>query len=76
MQVGNNEIFELLQSGFSGSPEKSELGNQKSFDIYEVDFKGNRKLVYRQRPKKMTNARTQLEAIVTYVHDYCEKNAY
>lgn len=73
LQVGNNEIFELLQSGFSGSPEKSELGNQKSFDIYEVDFKGNRKLVYRQRPKKMTNARTQLEAIVTYVHDYCEK---
>lgn len=73
LQVGNNEIFELLQSGFSGSPEKSELGNQKSFDIYEVDFKGNRKLVYRQRPKKMTNARTQLDAIVSYVHDYCEK---
>lgn len=72
LQVGNNEIFELLQSGYSGSPEKSDLGNQKSFDIYELDFKGSRKLVYRQRPEKTTSSRTQLEAIVAYVHDYCE----
>lgn len=73
LQVGNNEMFELLQSGYSGSPEKSDMGNQKSFDIYELDFKGNRKLVYRQRPQKTTSSRTQLEAIVSYVHDYCDK---
>nr|WP_278416181.1 type VII secretion protein EssC [Mediterraneibacter faecis] len=72
LQVGNNEIFELLQSGFSGSPEKSDQGNQKAFDIYSLDFKGNRKLVYSQRPKKTISSRTQLEAIVDYVHDYCE----
>ena len=24
--VGNNEMFELLQSGYSGSPEKSDMG--------------------------------------------------
>ncbi len=73
LQVGNNEMFELLQSGYSGSPEKSDMGNQKSFDIYELDFKGNRKLVYRQRPQKTKSSRTQLEAIVSYVHDYCDK---
>lgn len=72
LQVGNNEIFELLQSGFSGSPEKSDQGNQKAFDIYSLDFKGNRSLVYRQRPKKTESSRTQLEVIVDYVHDYCE----
>ena len=73
LQVGNNEMFELLQSGYSGSAEKSDMGNQKSFDIYELDFKGNRKLVYRQRPQKTISSRTQLEAIVSYVHDYCDK---
>ena len=73
LQVGNNEIFELLQSGFSGSPEKSDQGNQKAFDIYELDFKGKRRCVYRQRPRKTESSRTQLEAIVEYVHEYCEK---
>lgn len=71
LQVGNNEIFELLQSGYSGSPEKSDFGNQKTFDIYELDFKGNRKLIYRQSPQKTINSRTQLEAIVSHVYDYC-----
>ncbi|MCD7981741.1 MAG: type VII secretion protein EssC [Clostridiales bacterium] len=74
LQVGNNEIFELLQSGFSGSPEKSDNGNLKSFDIYALDFKGTRKPVFRQRPQKSTDSRTQLEAIVDYVRRYCEKN--
>lgn len=74
LQVGNNEVFELLQSGFSGSPEKSDDGNTKSFDICAMDFKGNRKVIYRQRPKKNANSRTQLEAIVDYVNDYCDKN--
>lgn len=74
MQVGNNEIFELLQSGFSGSPEKSEDGNQKAFDIYSLDFKGNRKLVYRQRPQKSSSSKTQLEAMVDYVNSHCESS--
>ncbi|MCC8029206.1 MAG: type VII secretion protein EssC [Lachnospiraceae bacterium] len=74
LQVGNNEVFELFQSGFSGSPEKGDSGSQKSFDIYALDFKGNRTPVFRRRPQKCTGSRTQLEAIVDYVHRYCEKN--
>ena len=72
LQVGNNEIFELLQSGYSGSPEKSEEGNQKAFDICSLDFKGEKTLIYRQRPEKTASARTQLEAVTAYIHDYCE----
>ena len=75
LQVGNNELFELLQSGFSGSPEKMDAGGQKSFDIYAMDFKGNRKIIYHQRPKKDISSRTQLEAIVDYVHKYCEQKS-
>ncbi|MCD8299915.1 MAG: type VII secretion protein EssC [Clostridiales bacterium] len=73
LQVGNNEIFELLQSGFSGAPEKTDDGNQKSFDICALDFKGERRPVYRQRPKKSMGSRTQLEALVDYVNSYCRK---
>lgn len=71
LQVGNNEVFELLQSGFSGSPEKSDNNNLKSFDITSMDFKGNRTLIYRQRPRKNASPRTQLDAIVDYVNQYC-----
>lgn len=71
LQVGNNEIFELLQSGFSGSPEKSDNNNLKSYDICSVDFNGNRTVIYRQRPRKNASSRTQLEAIVDYVYQYC-----
>lgn len=73
LQVGNNEIFELFQSGFSGCYENNDDKDLKSFDICALDFKGNRKVIYQQRPKKNTHSRTQLEAVVEYVHDYCEK---
>ena len=73
LQVGNNEVFELLQSGFSGCPEKSDGNKAKAYDISSLDFKGNRTLVYRQKPKKNVSSRTQLEAVVDYVDSYCKK---
>lgn len=74
LQVGNNEVFELLQSGYSGSPEKSDVSGMKSFAINALDFKGTRKQVYVQKPPKSNDSRTQLKAVVEYVHDYCERN--
>lgn len=74
LQVGNNELFELLQSGYSGSPEKSDASNMKPFEIDTVDFKGTRKQLFVQKPPKSNATRTQLQAVVEYVHDYCEKS--
>lgn len=73
-QVGNNEIFELFQSGFSGAPAEKEVDNMREFVIYQMDFSGRRKPVYRQkRNKGSKKANTQLEAIVEYINEYCRK---
>jgi S-DNA-T family DNA segregation ATPase FtsK/SpoIIIE len=76
-QVGNNEIFELFQSAYSGSPEKVESDGSisKSFHLAAVDLAGRRKVVYAQKPDKgEEETKTQLSAIVEYVNKYCEQN--
>ena len=75
LQVGNNEIFELFQSAYSGAPEKSDNSNVKEFTIYSLTDSGRKVPVYQQKKKKSGDGnRTQLEAIVDYVHDYAEAN--
>lgn len=51
LQVGNNEIFELLQSAYSGAAAVSEGEEDKEFSIYELDFSGKRSLVYQNKKK-------------------------
>ena len=73
LQVGNNEIFELFQSAYSGAPEKIADSNVKEFSILQVTETGKRKVLFSQKKKKnKENSLTQLESIVNYVHAYCE----
>lgn len=74
LQVGNNEVFELFQSGFSGAPEKSDDSKMKKIELFSLEFTGNRKLIYSQKPEKNRSARTQLDAIVDYLDQYCKNN--
>ena len=46
LQVGNNEIFELFQSAYSGVPEREDEGTGKAFTIYEVPDGGKKVPVY------------------------------
>lgn len=73
LQVGNNEVFELLQSGFSGSPEKIDDSKMKSIKIDSLKFDGTHTTVFEQKPKKNSSSRTQLEAIVDYINKYCKE---
>lgn len=74
LQVGNNEIFELFQSAYSGAPEKADNSNVKEFAIYSLTDSGRRIPVYQQKKKKNgEKSATQLEALVQYVHDYAEQ---
>lgn len=74
-QVGNNEIFELFQSAYSGAPEKTVNSNVKEFTIYEVNESGRKIPIYtKQKEKNSGSNTTQLDAIVKYVEDYCNKN--
>lgn len=74
-QVGNNEIFELFQSAYSGAsvPEGNE-SNEKIYTIYEKNFWGKKKVIYtNKRAKTEKESISQLQAIVEYVCDYCEE---
>lgn len=75
LQVGNNEIFELFQSAYSGAPAVADASEaEKAFAISKLNFAGNRTIVYERKKKKNSDSSTinQLEAIVEYVSKYCE----
>lgn len=76
LQVGNNEIFELFQSAYSGA--SIDIGDSKgklSFSIDELNLSGKRKRIYtRKSEKNAEESDTQLNAIVNYIENYCEKN--
>ncbi len=81
-QVGNNEIFELFQSAYSGGPAQSEeMDHIKPFSLFEVDDCGRRKLVYEQKTAKTVNESghevkpiTQLQAITSKISQYCDES--
>ncbi|GKU27252.1 type VII secretion protein EssC [Clostridium folliculivorans] len=73
-QVGNNEIFELFQSAYSGGnvPTGNSM-NENIFQIYERNVWGKKTLVYTNRKKQIvTETKSQLQSIVEYVSDFCE----
>ena len=75
LQVGNDEIFLLFQSAYSGGPADSEMviGN-KDYEINKVAVNGAKEQIYvSKQEKKQKESLTQLQTIVQYVHDYCEK---
>lgn len=72
LQVGNNEIFELFQSAYSGVSEKTDDSNVKEFTIYNFTDSGRKVPVYAQKKKKSgEGSATQLDAIVRYVSEHC-----
>ncbi len=76
LQVGNNEIFDLFQSAYSGAPSNvDDTKSQKSFVINQLELSGKRTVVYsKQKQKSDDNAETQLNAIVEYVAAYCRNH--
>lgn len=72
LQVGNNEIFELFQSAYSGGPAKTDDGNKREFTIYKVPDSGKKMPVFVQKKEREREGKeTQLDAIVGYVAAYC-----
>lgn len=72
-QVGNNEIFDLFQSAYSGGnvPTGNSM-NENIFRIYERNVWGKKTLVYTNRKKQIvTETKSQLQAMVEYVNDFC-----
>lgn len=74
LQVGNNEIFELLQSAYSGGPAVREEGNnKKAFAIYRRNLAGRDGIVYQQKKKVSgKTGESELSAIVKHISSYCK----
>lgn len=77
LQVGNNEVFELFQSAYSGGSAQLEgLDSKNEFKISKVSLTGKRTPVYE---KTLTEKRkdsegkkdTQLGSVVEYISSYC-----
>lgn len=77
LQVGNNELFELIQSAYSGGPEKYDIGKkkQKKFCIYDMDLAGRKEILYQQKQEEVVEkSRSQLQAVVDKIASYCQEN--
>lgn len=75
-QVGNNEIFELFQSAYSGVKVTDDGGDKtRIFSIYALNNWGKKTMVYTNKKKNQSeNAKNQLQIIVDYVDAYCKSS--
>ena len=74
LQVGNNELFELFQSAYSGASSKILDSTVKEFTLYSVNESGRRTPIYSRKKRKVSgNVETQLDAVVQYVDAYCKE---
>lgn len=77
LQVGNNELFTLFQSAYSGASAFSDKnGNMREFTVSEVSFTGKRTVVYEKKAERAGNGKkiTQLKALVDYIEKYCAEH--
>lgn len=75
LQVGNNEIFELFQSAYSGAEvDEQQAGLKREYEVAELNLAGIRKIVFSQKNVKKETTKNQLETIVEYINSFCEKN--
>jgi len=78
LMVGNNEVFELFQSAYSGASSKVDVGsNQKEFVISSVDFAGRRTPVFERKAQKTTDNEetlSQKDAITKWITDFFKAN--
>ncbi len=75
-QVGNNEIFELIQSAYSGAgiPAGNDA-KENVYELYERNQWGKKKLVYtNKKNNRDSKNRSQTDALVDCVRTYCESS--
>ncbi|MBR3795299.1 MAG: type VII secretion protein EssC [Clostridia bacterium] len=76
LQVGNNEIFELFQSAYSGAKVRiGSAGVQRKFAISELNLWGKGEVVFSNKKSGDDdhNTSTELVEIVKHIKSVCEK---
>ncbi len=77
LQVGNNEIYELFQSAWSGADYRPDKGDQETTDttIYAINELGQYDIISDDlsglaNQKEISKVPTELDAVVDYIRDY------
>ena len=75
LQVGNDEIFQLFQSAYSGGSADSEISmGQRDYHICSVELNGVKDEIFVSKyEKKQGEDITQLQNVVDYIHRYCDE---
>ncbi|MBS5886741.1 type VII secretion protein EssC [Clostridium sp.] len=75
-QVGNNEIFELFQSAWSGAKKyDTDDISKKEVEISEVLIDGSRKVIYSSKnDDKKKDGKTQLDAVIDRINEVTKMN--
>lgn len=75
VQVGNNEIFELVQSGWSGGSyiPTDNIENEEDNQVSLIDGCGRTVRTVTSTPKAVKSDTTQLTAVVDYIADIAQK---
>lgn len=72
LQVGNNEIFTLFQSAYSGASSKiNDVNESKEYSICSLDLSGKRQKIYEKKKNNIV-VETQLQAVINYIKKYCD----
>jgi S-DNA-T family DNA segregation ATPase FtsK/SpoIIIE len=75
-QVGNNEIFDLFQSAWSGAKKyEDDDVSQREIDIAEVLVDGSRRIIYSSKDdEKKRDGKPQLDIVIESINDEAKKN--
>ena len=77
LQVGNNEIYELFQSAWSGAAYSERDEKEKTDDrVFVINELGQGELINQDLSDTKEDGqrlKTQLAAVVQYIHDYYQK---
>ncbi|MGG0396709.1 type VII secretion protein EssC [Bacillus toyonensis] len=81
LQVGNNEIYELFQSAWSGADYIENKEDKEHLDatIYAINDLGQYEILSEDlsglgSSKEVISVPSELEAVIDYIHDYAEVN--
>ncbi len=76
IKIGEDDVFEEVQSFWSGAPYAPSKGNQESdfIPISRVEWDGTRKACEsREKTETESTGETEIDAVVAYIAEYCRQ---
>ena len=77
IQVGEDEVFELIQSYYSGAPyrpDRNSAEENTEKDVYLISENGERTCIAKKKSEQDESYESEIEVMISYLHDYAEKN--